>query len=123
MGSATGWNGDGSVWVHLERSKEGSAAMWMRKSVIAGILLAASAGLPLAQEAAPDQAPGAPEHDGHPCAPGTRAPGQGSLSEKLDDCSGVLRPSVGMDPGIQKPPPDSSSDMPIIKPDTGAKPE
>jgi hypothetical protein len=94
-----------------------------RPTLVIALMLAAAPAVALAQSTAPG-APSAPDQSAHPCAPGTRTPGQTTLSDKLDDCGGVIRPSVGMDSEINKPPPDPHpGDMPVIKPDPNVKPE
>ena len=97
--------------------------MFAHRAALAALILSASTGLCLADDNAP--APQQHATDAHrPCAPETRVPGQETLSDKLDDCSGVLRPSVGMDPKINVPAPDPHpGDMPIIRPDPDVKAE
>jgi hypothetical protein len=83
------------------------------------VMLAAA---PAAAQTTAPGAPAAPDQSAHPCAPQSRAPGQETLSDKLDDCNGVIRPSVGMDPGIAQPAPDPRpGDMPVIKPSPDAQ--
>jgi hypothetical protein len=41
--------------------------------------------------------------------------GTGSITKKLDECGGVLRPPEVNDPGLVKPAPDTGN-MPVIKP-------
>jgi hypothetical protein len=82
-------------------------------ALAAGLVLAAT-------EARADSTPGAATQlppDTHPCAPTTDPPGQDSLSDKLADCRGVLRPSVGMDRDIYAPAPDPTpNSTPVIRP-------
>lgn len=53
----------------------------------------------------------------HPCQPGLRSPDQATLSDKLADCNGVLRPAVGMDPEIKVQAPDPHpGTTPVIRP-------
>jgi hypothetical protein len=93
-------------------------------AVLAAALAAGPAAAQTTAQATAPGAPSAPDESAHPCAPGSQAPGQKTLSDKLDDCGGVIRPSTGMDPGIAKPAPDAgTSDMPVIRPDPNAKPE
>jgi|tagenome__1003787_1003787.scaffolds.fasta_scaffold20532701_1 hypothetical protein len=52
-----------------------------------------------------------------PCGAGNPATGQETLSDKLSDCGGVLRPSVGMDNEIHAPAPDPTpGTTPVVPP-------
>jgi hypothetical protein len=39
-----------------------------------------------------------------------------NLSERLNESGGVIKPPENVDPGLQKPPPDTSGKMPVIPP-------
>jgi hypothetical protein len=43
---------------------------------------------------------------------------KGDLSNKLDKDNGVVRPQGAVDPGMEKKPPSSAGDTPVIKPPT-----
>lgn len=38
------------------------------------------------------------------------------LSERLNQSGGVIKPPQNVDPGLQKPPPDTAGKMPVIPP-------
>jgi hypothetical protein len=96
----------------------------MRHACFALIVAALLAATPaMAQSTAPG-APSAPDQSAHPCAAGSEAPGQKTLSDKLNDCGGVIRPSVGMDAEINRPAPDPHpGDMPVIRPNPNVTPK
>jgi hypothetical protein len=48
--------------------------------------------------------------------PSTDAGSSGNLSERLNQSGGVIKPPENVDPGMQKPPPESSGKMPVIPP-------
>jgi hypothetical protein len=87
--------------------------------------------LPLVFASVPAAAQNAPGGDASmlkaegssPCSAGRETPNQDSgtqqtLSDKLSDCNGVLRPSVGIDRGIHVEAPDPhGGTMPVIRPD------
>ena len=91
-----------------------------------GTLAASAALLGLASGAALAQA-AAPAVGSNPTIPEKTAPGtapstsldqkSGTLSEKLGDTDGVIKPSGDVDPAMHKPAPDTGS-TPVIKPGT-----
>ncbi len=86
------------------------------------LLLAGSLAAVAAPAAAQTAAPEVPGNEvvpapAPPCNPAGTA--HETLSDQLSDCSGVLRPSQGMDPEIRVPTPPSSSNTPVIRPETG----
>jgi hypothetical protein len=82
-------------------------------AMIAASILAFAIGGAAAQAAAPEEkAPNA-------AAPKTDLQSKkGDLSNKLDKDNGVVRPQGGVDPGMEKKPPPSMGDTPVIKPPT-----
>jgi hypothetical protein len=81
--------------------------------------LAVLAAAPAAAQATAPEIPGnevVPKPE-PPCNPAGTA--HETLSDQLSDCSGVLRPSQGIDPEIQVPAPPSASNTPVIRPETG----
>jgi hypothetical protein len=83
-------------------------------SLSALALLSGPAWAAAADKSTPEQTPSQER-----CQAGAKTPDQDNLSDKLDDCSGVLRPSVGIDPGIKAPAPDPNpGTTPVIRPDT-----
>ena len=82
-------------------------------AMIAAPILALAIGGASAQAVAPqEQAPNA-------AAPKTDLQSKkGDLSNKLDKDNGVVRPQGSVDPGMEKKPPPSMGDTPMIKPPT-----
>jgi hypothetical protein len=82
-------------------------------AMIAAPILALVIGSAAAQAAAPEEkAPNA-------AAPKTDLQSKkGDLSNKLDKVNGVVRPQGSVDPSMEKTPPPSVGDTPVIKPPT-----
>lgn len=96
----------------------------MRSNLIYGVALVIGWSF-VAPQAMAQQNPGAPGTDqvipeksqSHPLEqpkPGATAPGQ-TLSDKLDQTNGVLKPPANVDPEIHKPTPNTGT-MPVIPP-------
>lgn len=97
--------------------------MFGHRAAVAALILSTSASLSLAADGVPTLNQSG-EGDRRSCALETSTPGQKTLSDKLDDCAGVLRPAVGVDPQIHVPAPDPHpGDMPVVRPDPDVKAE
>ena len=81
--------------------------------VLAGVALAQSTQPPATPPAQPGSPSTIPEKS--PTSPGASAP-SGTLSDKLGETGGVIKPPSGIDPAMSKGAPDAPATMPIIKP-------
>ncbi|MGX5827751.1 hypothetical protein [Mesorhizobium sp. 43Arga] len=87
----------------------------MKPLVIASLMLALA--VPAAAQTDQQGTDPAPQVDKCRVQPdqGKQQPGGGNLSEKLNDCGGVLRPPATGDQGMATPAPDVGK-TPVIKP-------
>lgn len=95
------------------------ATSTLRLAFVLSAVLAMPVAMPALAQTTPPRTPGAEVVPAppRPCSPDGSA--HATLSDQLSDCSGVLRPSTGMDPEIRVPTPPATSDMPVIRPETG----
>jgi len=94
----------------------------VRAAILVALPFVLAAGPAWAQTAPRAGAPTEPQiNGGGRCQPGTPAPEQHTLSEKLENCNGVLRPSSGIDSKMRVPAPDPhAGTMRVIRPDSNA---
>ena len=93
----------------------------MKKALAGALAVALCGGTAVLAQTGPG-APGTdqviPEKKGAPIIPPTSASGSDkTLSDKLDQTNGVIKPSTNVDPGMAKPAPvPNPNSTPVIKP-------